>query len=118
MPAYLGLINVLYDFVRKYFGEKKVNEGDGMEAEGEKKEGKFTGGEVLKIRGEILTVFAIFLAGLLPKPSYYVAKFDYEAFNEYCIKRGLLFLLRHSRGIYPEIDPKKTPLLQFLSFYQ
>ena len=57
------------------------------------------------------------MKGILPEPSYSLARFRFEDFNKYCIDRGLPHLVRHTRGIYPLIDTKKTIPLQFLPFY-
>jgi|688.fasta_scaffold347483_1 hypothetical protein len=57
------------------------------------------------------------LAPVLPEPAYSLARFNFADFNAYCIRRDIGYLLRHTRGIYPLIDIKKTPLLRFLPFY-
>ena len=74
-------------------------------------------GHILEVRGAILQQLGKFLEAVLPKPACYLAKFDHDSLSEYCEIHGDP-LMRHIRGIYPEIDTEDFPALQFLPYYE
>lgn len=58
-------------------------------------------GRILHLRGEILRQYAYFLGSVIPEPAYSLISFNFDNFNKFCNDRGLIDLIRHSRGIYP-----------------
>lgn len=57
------------------------------------------------------------MSHLIYEPAYSLITFDHEKFTSFCSDRGIIDLLHHSQGIYPEIDLASKVPLQFLPFY-
>ena len=56
------------------------------------------------------------LTALFPEPAFSLVSFERERFVQICTMEGLYDLLKHSMGIFPEIDSTKKMGLQFLPF--